>query len=130
MPRFGTRSNEKLTNAHVDLRLVLNKVIKKVDFTVIWTFRNEAQQTGMYLNGDTRNPWPTSKHNRKPSLAVDIVPYPAMYEATYEQFFELATYMFEAAMELDIPITWGGHWIGYTGKGYYDRDWSHWELKC
>jgi hypothetical protein len=80
-----------------------------------------------YSTGSSRNRWPTSKHNAYPSNAFDIVPYPAMYDATYKQFFEMATYILAAAVKLGVPIRWGGHWKNYTGRGENDRDWAHFE---
>ena len=129
MPHFGSKSQERLIKVHPDLRRVLNSAIKEVDFTVVWGYRNEETQDQMYADGATKLPWPMSNHNTKPSRAVDIVPYPALYDATYEEFYELAAYMFEAAMDLEIRIMWGGHWKNYTGQGDMDRDWAHWELR-
>jgi hypothetical protein len=40
---------------------------------------------------------------------------------------EMATYVFAAASKLGVPIRWGGHWKNYTGRGFYDRDWAHFE---
>jgi hypothetical protein len=51
----------------------------------------------------------------------------AMYDATYKQFFEMATYILAAAVKLGVPIRWGGHWKNYTGRGENDRDWAHFE---
>jgi hypothetical protein len=129
MPTFGTKSKRALQKVDSDLVRVLEHAIIKFDFSVVWGYRNEAQQNEMYANGATRNPWPTSNHNHKPSRATDIVPYPGGYNATYREFCELATYIYAAANELDIHIEWGGHWLNYTGQGFDDRDWAHWELK-
>ncbi len=129
MPLLGTRSKKNLEEVDSDLVSVLLLAIVFYDFSVIWGFRNEEEQDQMYEEGHTRNPWPTSNHNTKPSRAVDIVPYPNGYDASYREFCELATYMFAAASILDVRLKWGGHWLNYTGKGFDDRDWAHWELE-
>jgi hypothetical protein len=101
--------------------------IKHIDFSIVWGHRDMEAQNLAYSTGSSRNRWPTSKHNVYPANAFDIVPYPAMYGATYKQFFEMATYVFAAASKLGVPIRWGGHWKNYTGRGFYDRDWAHFE---
>lgn len=107
--------------------MVLNEAIKHFDFAVVWGHRGEADQTRAFRAGLSRNPFPTSKHNSLPSKAFDIVPYPEGYEASYERFYEMATYVFAAASKLGVKIRWGGHWKNYTGKGDNDRDWAHFE---
>jgi len=129
MPTFGTKSKQALQKVDPDMVRVLDRAIKKYNFSVIWGYRNEEQQNEMYANGATRNPWPTSNHNHNPARAVDIVPYPNGYAASHREFCELATYVYEAANELEVRVEWGGHWINYTGQGFNDRDWAHWELK-
>lgn len=128
MPKFGRTSMNNLSKVDNDLIEVLDEAIKHYDFSVIWGYRNEEQQNQMYADGATRNPWPTSNHNQNPSRAVDIVPYPNGYEASEREFCELATYIYAAALRRAIDIKWGGHWVNYTGKGFNDRDWAHWEL--
>jgi hypothetical protein len=46
---------------------------------------------------------------------------------------ELQDVLKEAIKHIDFsivwghPIRWGGHWKNYTGRGFYDRDWAHFE---
>lgn len=128
MPSFGQRSLSNLETCHPDLQRVLHEAIKHFDFSVIWGHRDKVAQDEAFLNGKSRNRWPTSNHNTNPSTAVDIVPYPELYEASYEKFFEMATYVLAAASALGVRIRWGGHWLNYGGPGYYRRDWAHFEL--
>lgn len=85
-------------------------------------------QNKAFNSGKSRNRWPTSKHNAFPSNAVDIVPYPHGYEASFKAFFELSTYILASASEQGVPLKWGGHWKNYTGQGENDRDWAHFEI--
>ena len=128
MPHFGTKSKQALDTLEEELQDVLNEAIKHVDFSVVWGYRDMEAQNRAFQEGRSRNRWPTSKHNAHPSLAFDIVPYPAGYEASYERFYELASYVLAAATEYGVPLEWGGHWKNYTGRGENDRDWAHYEL--
>ncbi len=127
MPRFGKTSTKRLEEAELDLQMILSEAIKHFDFSIVWTHRGMEAQNRAYKEGNSQKQWPTSKHNSLPSYAVDIVPYPEGYEASYAQFYEMATYVFAAAAILEVPIRWGGHWENYTQRGKMDRDWAHFE---
>lgn len=128
MARFGRASKEKLLLLDHELVLCLNDAIEDFDFSVIHTYRDKETQDKANEDGWSRLKWPFSKHNRQPARAVDIVPYPGLYESTYAQFFEMATYVLAAASKRGIRIRWGGHWKNYNGNGENDRDWAHFEL--
>lgn len=127
MPTFGQRSRKALDTCDDDIQMVLEGAIKHVDFSIIWGWRGMEEQNEAFNAGRSRNRWPTSKHNATPSIACDIVPYPGGYDASYKQFFEMATYILAVASELGVSLRWGGHWKNYTGQGEYDRDWAHFE---
>ena len=127
MPTFGTTSKRRLDELDEELQLVLNEAILHFDFSVIWTHRGMEDQNTAFNNGESQLRWPTSKHNALPAQAFDIVPYPGGYDATNEEFYEMATYIYAAATKYGVPIRWGGHWKNYTGRGEYDRDWAHFE---
>ena len=127
MPHFGTSSTKKLKELDIDMQMVLNEAIKHFNISIVCTYRGMEKQNTAFNEGKSKKRWPTSKHNTTPPLAFDIVPYPAMYEATYEEFLEMATHVLAAASQLGVPLKWGGHWKNYTGKGKLDRDWAHFE---
>ena len=129
MPQFGKSSREKRNTCDAELQKILDEAIKHIDFTVVWGHRDMEEQNRAYNDGHSRNRWPTSKHNSYPARAFDIVPYPQGYDATYAQFFELATYILASASALGVRLEWGGHWKNYTGKGSNDRDWAHFEKR-
>jgi len=87
----------------------MNRAIKLYDFSVLCGFRNEADQDFAYDNGFSKLKWPNSKHNSKPSRAVDIAPYPINWNDSV-RFTELAIVVKGIASELFIPIAWGGDW--------------------
>ena len=127
MPLFGKRSRQERDSCDMDLQEILNEAIKHIDFSVVHGHRDMEQQNTAFNEGRSRNRWPTSKHNSAPSFAFDIVPYPGGYQASYEKFYEMATYILQSASYIGIPLIWGGHWKNYTGRGPDDRDWSHFE---
>lgn len=127
MPQFGKSSKQKLNTLDSRLQGVLNEAIKDIDFSIVWGHREMAEQNTAFNEGRSKLRWPTSKHNAYPSNAVDIVPYPEGFDASYERFYEMATYVLAAASSLGVRLEWGGHWKNYTGKGENDRDWAHFE---
>ncbi len=127
MPQFGKKSKERRDSVDMDLQEVLNEAIKYYDFSIVWGYRDMEAQNKAFAEGRSTRRWPTSRHNIFPALAFDVVPYPEGYEASYEQFYEMATYILAAASDFGVPLRWGGHWLNYTGKGHNDRDWAHFE---
>lgn len=127
MPSFSDRSKAHRNECERDLREVLDEAIKYVDFSVVTGFRDMAQQNKAFTDGKSQLRWPKSRHNTFPSQAFDIIPYPAGWDATYEQWYELATYIMRAGIKLGVRIEWGGHWKNFTGQGDKDRDWAHYE---
>ena len=109
MPKFGKTSKERLALLDKDLRRVLEDAIQYYDFSVVCTYRGKEDQTAAYEEGRSQLEWPNSKHNKLPSLAVDIIPYPSGYSDVGE-FYTMATYVYAAALRQGVPLIWGGHW--------------------
>lgn len=76
MPSFGTKSKERLAEIDPRLQEILNEAIKIMDFTVLCGHRGEVEQNKAFAEGKSKLQFPESKHNKTPSLAVDIAPYP------------------------------------------------------
>lgn len=112
MYAFSKRSREQLNTCHPKLVQVLEAAIKKIDFSVIEGHRGEAEQNRAFAEGKSRLRWPNSKHNKMPSEAVDIWPYPFKpeYWNQIEVWENLAKVVLECAEELGIKIRWGGDW--------------------
>ena len=120
MPTFGTKSKLHRDTCHPKLQLILDEVILTYDCSVVWGFRDEETQNRFFAEGTSQKQWPNSKHNQNPSRAVDVVPYPTMYEDIHE-FYVLASHMFRVANKYGIRVVWGGHWRTF-------KDYAHWEL--
>ena len=75
MPAFSKKSEARLQTCHPDLQAVCRELIKQYDFAVLCGHRGKAEQNAAFDAGNSRLIYPQSKHNAKPSLAVDIAPY-------------------------------------------------------
>jgi peptidoglycan L-alanyl-D-glutamate endopeptidase CwlK len=115
MPWFSEKSRDRLDSCHRDLQLVCEAVIPFYDFTVLEGRRSNERQEELFRQGKSKLRAGESKHNERPSLAVDIAPYPIDWNDA-NRFFLLAGMMFQAASERGIVLRWGGDW---------DTDWSH-----
>ena len=107
MPSFGNRSKERLLTCHQDLQKIMLDAIGVMDFTILCGHRGEEEQNEAFTNGKSNAQWPFSKHNKLPSHAVDIAPWPIDWEDT-ERFARLAGIIEGIAFKHDIEIKWGG----------------------
>ncbi len=109
--RFGRRSAAALSTCDPRLRRLFRAVIREVDCSVLCGHRTQEDQDAAVEAGNSRAPWPTSKHNAAPSLAADVVPYPIDWQDT-ERMRLFGEFVRGVALGLDIPIRWGGDWDG------------------
>lgn len=115
MPIFGTRSKEQLATCDEKLQKVAHAVIKIMDFTVLEGHRNKEKQDEAVKKGFSKVKWPTGKHNKTPSLAMDLAPYPIDFSnraKAIARFYLLAGVVMATAHELGIKLRWGGDWDG------------------
>jgi hypothetical protein len=114
MPQFSAKSIERLQTCHPDLQRVCNEVIKHFDCTVLCGTRPKADQDAAVAAGNSKTPWPKSKHNPMPSRAVDIGPYEKPEQpidwADRERLTLFAGFMLGTAASLGINLRWGGDW--------------------
>ena len=129
MPYFGRVSLSRLEDLHKDLQRVLRGAIQHFDFTIIWGYRDEDAQNAAYKAGKSKKKWPHSKHNQLPSMAVDIAPWPLVYDAHPIDFGVLAGVILYCAWERHVEIRWGGDWNkNLTVNDETFKDLGHFEL--
>ena len=121
MPHFSEKSKQRLSTCHPWLQDICNEGIKIYDFSVLCGHRNETAQMIAFQEGRSKLEWPKSKHNKTPSLAVDLAPYPIDWK-DLERFYHLAGIIKGLAFQMKIPITWGGDWLNF-------KDYPHYEIK-
>lgn len=134
MPKFGAESNKQLATCHTDLQVVMNEAIKYIDFSVLEGHRGQAAQEAAFAAGNTKLHWPNGKHNKSPSLAVDIAPYPLNWNDTqrfvyFAGFIMAIAKMLLAQGKITHVVRWGGDWDNDTQvKDESFRDFGHFEL--
>lgn len=143
MPKFGVKSKAALATCHPDLQILMNEVIKTYDCIISYGYRSPEEQFELYKKGRKliAGVWvkvgPTvtykdgykkkSNHNSKPSMAVDVTPYPLNWK-DYAEFKKMAKIILDTADRLykegkiKSKIGWGGNWKVF-------KDYPHFEIK-
>lgn len=127
MPRYSARSRGHLETCHKDLRRLFDRVIEIWDCTILEGHRSTERQAQLVREGKSKVT--ISKHNYRPSLAVDVAPYPIDWENT-ERFVEFGLFVLKLAKEMEIAIRWGGDWDGdgdLTDQSFNDL--VHFEIR-
>lgn len=125
MYKLSKRSTINLSQTHTDLQILFHEVIKERDIAVICGHRGEKEQNEAYEKNFSKLKFPLSKHNKLPSLAVDVVPYPIDW-TNIDRFEELGEFVLMKAKELKEAgkiksnITWGGNWKKFTDYPHYE----------
>ena len=119
MPLSKT-SRQKLNTCHSDLIKLIEAVAETEKCAVICGFRGRYEQEKAYIAGKSKAKWGQSKHNFKPSHAVDVVPVPLNWE-DIPAFEKLGEKIMAKAKELGIKVKWGKYFKGLV-------DYPHFEL--
>jgi len=84
------------------------------DISLLQGHRNKKDQTTAFESGHSEVEWRNSKHNSKPSLAVDFSPYPKPknQERLWAALGYIAGRIIQTAYDTEIEIRWGGLWRG------------------
>jgi len=115
MPRFSKRSLSRLETCHEDLQKVFKKVVEMFDCTIIEGHRGKTKQNKAYADGKSKLKYPKGKHNKKPSIAVDVIPYPIDW-SNRDRHHYFAGYVLGVAWgmylqkQISHKIRWGGDW--------------------
>ena len=118
MRRWSRRSKLVYDQLHPALQRLVTRIRDEVaDISLIYPYgghRDAETQAELFEAGATTLRWPDSKHNKIPSLAVDLQPYPY---PTYEPKLwgalgYIAGRAFGIAEEEGFRIRWGGDWNG------------------
>jgi peptidoglycan L-alanyl-D-glutamate endopeptidase CwlK len=115
MPNYSESSKVKLSEAHPKLQELFNEVIKYFDCTIVCSFRNKECQDKAVMDKNSKTPWPTSKHNKVPAMAVDVMPCPVNWSDSaknIEQITLFAGFVLGVASRMNIKIRWGHDWDG------------------
>lgn len=72
MPRFSIKSRSKLHTCDERLVKLFHEVVKHFDCTIIEGHRGQKAQDAAYNKGNSKLKFPYGKHNKSPSIAVDV----------------------------------------------------------
>ena len=129
MPKFGTRSKNALHTCDERLIKVFDEVIKTVDCSVLEGHRGQSKQDKYYEEGKSKVKYPSGRHNKLPSMAVDVVPYPIDWNDR-ERFHLFAGFVLGIAKSMDINLRWGGDWnMNWEVDDNKFDDFPHFEIK-
>ena len=129
MPKFGRKSRERLSTCNDKLQKVFNEVIKHVDCSVLEGHRSKDRQNKLYEEGKTKVKYPNGRHNRQPSSAVDVTPYPVDWKDRERQTL-FAGFVIGVASQMGIKLRWGGDWDqDFQVEDNRFDDFPHFELK-
>jgi peptidoglycan L-alanyl-D-glutamate endopeptidase CwlK len=127
MPTFSKTSEERLATCHPDIQAVCRELIKQYDFAVLEGHRGEAAQNKAYDKGNSHVRYPHSAHNKQPSFAVDIAPFPIEWD-NLSRFREMIT-RFDAVAnvlreqgKINSFFVYGANWTTL-------KDYPHIEIK-
>ena len=128
MPRFGKKSKSRLRTCDDELQSLFNEVEKYFDCSVLVGYRGRNEQNTAYESGHSQVEWPNGKHNKNPSVAVDVAPYPIDWDDR-ERFIYFGGFVKGCAFRMGIPLRWGGDWDNDTklSDNKFD-DLVHYEL--
>lgn len=129
-------SREKLKQCHPLLQDLVNKASKFIPLVVVCGFRGESEQNKAYEEGKSKVKFPDSKHNKQPSLAVDlaILSYGNKICWTNDDQFRflggVLTGIYYQNVEtfnfFGFKLRWGGDWDGDFDASDWDP--GHFEL--
>lgn len=130
MPMFSEISKARLATCHPWLIKLFEEVIKEYDCSIICGERTKEEQDRAVAEGFSKAPWPTSAHNKRPSMAVDVAPFPLDWsEREHRRFYHFGGYVLAVAQRMNIPIRWGGDWNGNMDfKDQTFNDLPHFQL--
>lgn len=135
MPKFSQESFSQLSACHPDLQALFYEVIKYYDCTILEGYRNEIDQEIAFKSGHTKLHYPDGKHNKQPSMAVDVTPYPIDLNCD-NRLCWFGGYVCGIAQKLKDEgkmthsIRWGGAWdgLGDLNKFWMLEELVHFEL--
>lgn len=125
---LSPRSLERLEGAHPDLQKVIKRAaaISDLDFTVLEVLRTPARQRQLVAKGASK----TMKSRHLPSAdgksrACDIAPLiDGAVSWDWPLYHRLAVVIKQAAVEVGVPIEWGGDWRTFKDGPHWQLPWS------
>ena len=129
MAKFGSRSKARLATCDEDLQELFEEVVRIFDCTVLCGHRGKKEQMEAYNSGNSNAKYPKGRHNKMPSMAVDVMRYPVNREDLERQTL-FAGFVLGIAKQMGIDLIWGNDWDGdFDTKDTGLKDYPHFEVK-
>lgn len=132
MPVFSKASLKQLETCDLRIQKICNEAIKIIDFVVVEGHRGKEAQNAAFAKGFSKVRYPYGNHNKSPSRAVDIAPYPIDWSSNskaIERFVFLQGVIYATAKRLGIKIRQGLDWDSNQDmRDEKFRDYPHFEL--
>ena len=114
MNSFGRASRKNLSTVDGQGQKLARRVLKIKDHSIIKGHRPEDEQNAAYnaVPQKSKLPWPEGKHNRLPSVAMDVQTHPVPeteQELREEQLYLLGLYK-GISSEMDMEVRTGSDW--------------------
>ena len=124
MYQWGKASFERLSTCDKRLQALANKMLDRSEFDLSITcgYRGEKEQNEAFKEGKSNAKFGQSKHNIRPSQAIDIVPFPVNWDPKDPRWTEMALNAMWCAGKLGFEIVWGGNFKNF-------KDLPHFEIK-
>jgi hypothetical protein len=108
---YGTKSLAHIATLSEPMQRVVHRAlaISPFDITVIWGYRGEEPQNEAYRLGNSKKQFPDSVHNKMPSEAVDVAPWPIDWNDS-GRFYVLVGVMLVAAKLEGVELRSGSDW--------------------
>lgn len=117
---LSKKSRDRLAGVHPDLVKVVERAIEitEIDFAVLEGVRSKTRQEQLVKAGASQ----TMRSRHLTGHAVDLGAYVAgSVRWDWPLYHKLAVAVKQAAVELHVPIEWGGDWTTF-------KDGPHWQL--
>ena len=119
-------SYDRLITCHVEIQSVIQRAIEITnhDFMVVCGGRGEEDQNKAYKEKKSKKKWPNGKHNKIPSMAVDVCPCKGkqLLWEDYQAWCYVIGAIMQAACELDIKVKWGGNWKTFKDFPHFEGE--------
>ncbi len=109
----GDTSKTRYNELAVQLQNLVDQIHAKVcTISILVGHRTQVEQDLAYARGTSKVRWPLSKHNSKPSRAMDICPAPVNLksQSLREELTFIAGAVRILALDMGLKVRWGGDW--------------------
>lgn len=120
---LGARSLHRLEGVHPDLVAVVKRAIAltEIDFTVTEGLRTRERQRELVAAGASQ----TMKSRHITGHAVDLAALVGgEVRWDWPLYAKLATAMKAAALQINVPLEWGGDWRSLRDGPHFQLPWS------